>query len=61
VWGTVVGIQVSARHIEGAPEKWVFLIGLAEASNNIVAALTICVIDALIVTFKSTPPASARS
>lgn len=41
VFGTVLGVQVSAEHIgEVSPgERWIFLLGLRESLNNMVAAL----------------------
>lgn len=41
--GTVIGLKVSVDHIVelGADERWIFLIGLSESLNNLVAALVI--------------------
>lgn len=52
VLGTALGVQLSARHIhEVAPgEKWIFLLGLKESLNNLVAALVIVCVDTLIAT-----------
>ena len=52
VLGTVLGVQTSARAIGQVDHemKWIFLIGLKESLNNLVAALGIAVIDVLIAT-----------
>lgn len=52
VLGTVTGLQASVNYIGelGADEKWIFLVGLREALNNMVAALMIVCVDGLIVT-----------
>lgn len=41
LFGTALGVQVSAEHIGevDADERWIFLLGLRESLNNIVAAL----------------------
>ena len=41
VFGTVLGVQLSAEHIGevGPDERWIFLLGLRESLNNMVAAL----------------------
>jgi hypothetical protein len=43
IFGTVLGIQVSAEHIgEVRPdERWIFLLGLKESLQNMVAALSL--------------------
>ena len=52
VLGTVLGVQISANAIAEvqAPERWIFLIGLKESLNNMVAALMIAAIDTMLVT-----------
>ncbi len=45
--GTVTGVQMSARHIHEIPEKWIFLLGLDESLNNMVAALILIAIAML--------------
>ena len=49
--GTVTGLQASALHIGdvGIDNKWIFLVGMREALNNMVAALMIVSLDALVV------------
>jgi hypothetical protein len=60
--GTVLGLQTAARYITGTPEKWLFLVGLREALNNLVAALLVVTLDALVVAlcFVRGPGSSAR-
>jgi cell division protein FtsX len=50
VLGTVAGYQVSVRHIEQVPpdQRWIVLIGLSEALNNLVAALFLAALQTLI-------------
>lgn len=36
--GTITGMQKSAEHIHETSEKWIFLLGLRESLNNLVAA-----------------------
>lgn len=48
--GTVVGVQASVRYIDASDEKWLFLIGLREALNNLVLAQCIVLVDVLVVT-----------
>lgn len=51
VLGTVTGLQMSSRHIHEIPEKWIFLIGLDESLNNMVAAGVLIVIAMLVMLF----------
>jgi len=50
--GTVLGVQQSARAIGDVDHemKWIFLIGLKESLNNLVAALCFVVVDVLVAT-----------
>lgn len=50
--GTTVGLQASVRYIHALDEKWLFLIGLREALNNLVMALCFVLIDVLVVTLR---------
>lgn len=52
VLSTVIGIQVSARAIGGveASERWIFLLGLQESLNGVVAALAAVMIATMIAT-----------
>ncbi len=49
--GTATGLQASARYIHAVSleEKWIFLVGLRESLNNLVGALLIVCIDAIVV------------
>ncbi len=49
--GTVVGMQVSAQAIPEVPDRpWIFLLGMRESLNNMVAALLVAMIDAMLAT-----------
>jgi hypothetical protein len=48
--GTAVGLQASVRYIHSIDEKWLFLIGLREALNNLVMALCVVLVDVLVAT-----------
>lgn len=50
--GAVTGIQTTVRYVGevAASERWLFLVGLRESLNNVVAALCIATIDALLAT-----------
>lgn len=52
VLGTVTGLQVAVRYIAelGADERWLFLVGLREALNNMVAALLLAALSTMIAT-----------
>src|SRR5262249_53074217 len=50
--GTVLGVQMSARYIGEIPEKWIFLIGLKESLNNLVASLVFATIVSLVLTLR---------
>ena len=52
VLGTVLGVQKSAEAIGGVETsmKWIFLYGLRESLNNLVAALALVCVVVLIVT-----------
>lgn len=50
--GTVTGLQASVRyvaHVE-APDRWLFLVGLRESLQNLVAALLLTALAALATT-----------
>ena len=63
VLGTVIGVQVSAEHMPevGPDEKWIFLLGLRESLNNMVASLVLDTLSilALLVGHLRTPKSSA--
>jgi hypothetical protein len=63
VFGTVLGVQLSAEHIgEVDPDKrWIFLLGLRESLNNLVAALALgaASLVAVLAGHLRTPPSSA--
>lgn len=61
--GTVTGMQAAARYIGVVPfeEKWLFIVGLREALNNMVAALLIVSLDALVVSASLTRRVFAAS
>ncbi|MEM9694237.1 MAG: hypothetical protein AAGA56_16930 [Myxococcota bacterium] len=46
-FGTVTGLQASARYIDATPDKWLFVVGLRESLNNMVAALLLIVVAML--------------
>jgi hypothetical protein len=50
--GAALGVQQSARYIGTVEEskRWIFLIGLKESLNDLVAALVFAVLDGLIAT-----------
>lgn len=52
VLGTVTGMQVAVRYITelGADERWIFLVGLREALNNMVAALVLAALSTMVTT-----------
>jgi hypothetical protein len=63
--GFVLGIQASARTIGqvAADERWIFLIGVKESLNNVVAALVMVLIVSLLATagrYRSASTGSAR-
>ena len=47
--GTVIGIQTSVHHIEKVAEqdRWLFLVGVRESLNNVLAALVMTSLAAL--------------
>lgn len=45
--GTLTGLQRSAQYIHEIEQKWIFLVGLRESLNCLVAALVIATLDAL--------------
>lgn len=50
--GTVTGLQVSVQYVSevAADQRWLFLVGLREALNNMVAALVICALSTMMAT-----------
>ncbi|MEZ4339409.1 MAG: hypothetical protein R3B82_22530 [Sandaracinaceae bacterium] len=52
VLGTITGLQVAVRYIAelGADERWLFLVGLREALNNMVAALVLAALSTMVAT-----------
>jgi hypothetical protein len=56
--GTLTGLQVSVRYIAAIPEKWLFLVGLREALNNVVLALGCVALDLLVLAFTPRKPAA---
>lgn len=48
--GTFTGLQTAAQYIVNTSEKWLFIVGLREALNNMILALLVVVVDALAVT-----------
>ena len=48
--GTFVGLQAAAQYITHTSEKWLFLVGLREALNNMILALVLVAVDAMAVT-----------
>jgi mannose/fructose/N-acetylgalactosamine-specific phosphotransferase system component IID len=46
--GTVTGMQMSANHIGEINEKWIFLLGLSESLNNLVAATVMVIVSMLL-------------
>lgn len=67
VLGTALGVQASAEYIDRVDDsqRWIFLLGLRESLNNLVAALVIVAIDTLVVTlgsaFRSRPEPTITS
>jgi hypothetical protein len=51
VLGTVIGVQVSARFLEQTPDKWLFVQGLREALNVMVAALVATALQTVVATY----------
>lgn len=51
--GTIIGVQTSARYIAEVTdaERWIFVLGLRESLNNMVAALFLVVVSTLATTF----------
>lgn len=62
VLGTVVGLQHSVLHIRNLPadDRWVFLIGLRESLNCMVAALMLTIFAGLLATYGSYRRARAQ-
>ncbi|HKU39999.1 MAG TPA: hypothetical protein VJR89_17685 [Polyangiales bacterium] len=54
--GTATGLQASVRTIASVPEKWMFLIGLREALNNLVLALAFVSLDLIVLAFVPAGP-----
>jgi hypothetical protein len=50
VLGTAIGVQTSVRHITGvaSDDRWIFLVGLRESLNNLVAALILMALTMLL-------------
>lgn len=48
VLGTATGVQMSARHVGDIPEKWIFLIGLAESLHNLTTAAVLVMLAMLV-------------
>lgn len=46
--GTATGLQASVHSIAATTDKWVYLIGLREALNNLVLALCFAIVDLLV-------------
>jgi hypothetical protein len=61
--GTVVGLQASVAPLGevAAESRWIFLLGLHEALNNLVAAFTIVALATALATFGSYQAARAAS
>lgn len=51
VLGTITGVQASARYIDATPDKWLFLMGLRESLNVMVAALVSTTAATLLATY----------
>ena len=45
--GTFIGLQAAAQYIANTSEKWLFIVGLREALNNMTLALGVVMVDAL--------------
>jgi hypothetical protein len=48
--GTFTGLQAAAQYIANTNEKWLFIVGLREALNNMTLALAVVIVDAMVVT-----------
>jgi hypothetical protein len=48
VLGTATGMQASSRFIHETPKKWIWLVGLQESLNNMVAAGVLVVLAMLV-------------
>lgn len=48
--GTVLGIQMSVRYLDQVADadRWIFLVGLRESLNNLVAALLVIAVTCLL-------------
>lgn len=48
--GTVLGIQMSVRYLDQVADadRWIFLVGLRESLNNLVAALLVVAVTCLL-------------
>jgi hypothetical protein len=47
--GTFTGLQAAARYVEAHEVKWLFVVGLREALNNLVAALVLVMLAWLVI------------
>ena len=50
--GAAVGLQASVQTIHAIDAKWLFLVGLRESLNNLVIALCVVLVDALVITLR---------
>jgi hypothetical protein len=59
--GTVTGVQMSANHIGEVPDKFIFLYGLSESLNNLVAAAVMVIVAMLMLFGASLRAAGSQS